>query len=431
MTRTSTLASAALVLVACGGGELAVESPLDGAVLTTTTDTNGALPGVQARVVVVSRGLATGAGVDLRVDGAVVATLPVPESERLVFEDVTLSGGERTIDAAASGAVAAPVSVRVIDTCFAVAFASPTAPSGTLALGADDDTDGEPCGATFETSFEITTDAADGSEARVLVDGAPRRTAAVFGGRARFEGVPFDRRGAESAVRAEVTDATTGQVCGAAFGAPVTIDCEGVSCAIVLPDPGARFLGPGDDVSEDPGFQIDVEVLTDAAADGQPVRLVIDGVESEALTATASGGQARWAGLTFTEGVHRLRAICQDGRGNVTYSSSAEWTIDVTPCELELTWPEDGETFPYFVDFEESTPERELFFEGRAGADCALLRAASCDSIEPLPFEAASPFWYRLLVFETEGTYSMCAEALDAAGNASSAMVTVEVLPAP
>ena len=163
---------------------LQITSPADGATITLGDDTNEAAAGLQIEVVGSAIGLAPGDEVSLRVDGSTAGTAFVGGDGSLTWTDVTLTSGSHVLQAVvALGSLESPeVTVNVNADCFAVSIVTPEPGGDSTTLGPADDTDGEMCGATFETTVLAATAAPDGSEARVFVNGTPRRTGRVAGG---------------------------------------------------------------------------------------------------------------------------------------------------------------------------------------------------------------------------------------------------------
>lgn len=406
---------------------ITLTAPADGTTLTLADDTNEALEGLQIEVTADIVGLGAGDELGLRVDGATASTAFVGTETTVRFTDVTLSSGSHTLQAfsVVGGVTSQEVTVTVNADCFAVNIVTPEPGGDVTTLGPADDTDGEMCEGTFETTVVASTGAPDGSEARVYVNGTPRRTARVMGGAVRFEGVAFDNRGpTPNTLRVEVSD-PDGLTCDTTFGTDILVDCDGVSCAITLPDSESPFLNESDDLYAADGFQTDFEVTTDADGAGQPVRLIIDGDSVGALTATPDGLVARFTEVELSEGVHRVRAQCVDEVGNVSFSGTAEWTVDVTPCGVAFVEPTEGQLFN--TDLDESTPEFDILSSGTAGADCVDLRVGACGGIDALPFGTASETWEQPLALATTAMQQVCVETRDEAGNVSREMVGIRI----
>lgn len=419
-------------LTACPGpddAELTIVEPMDGAELTLADDTNGSVDGVQISVRVQAVGVAVGDEIDVLVDGVTRAGSGiVPEDGNVIVENVTIPNGAHTLEAVtSSGSATSPaVTVTVTDSCFSVTFVTPV-PSGPVTFGPDDDTDGIECGDTFETTVIVSTSAPDGSSARVFVNGTPRITGTVAGGVARFEGVAFDNRGARSnELRVEVTDGS-GVACSSVFRDAIFVDCEGVSCAIISPDTGTGFLSANEDVSDAAGFQGDFEVQTDAEGSGQPIRLIIDGNETDALTADPDGVVATFGNVSLSEGVHRVQAVCLDTAGNEARSGVAEWTVDTNPCAVEILSPDDGTLFIDSDDLDPGMTGIQIEATGSAGSDCRDLRVGACSGIDGLAFDPAASSWTSTVTLGSTPMQQICAQSRDEAGNLNTSMIDVRV----
>lgn len=412
------------------GASLLIVEPADGAELNLASDTNPSIDGVQVQVTVQAVGVAVGSEVDILVDdGTIAATTTTPDDGNLVFEDVTVPAGTHTLRAITrvGDTRSEAITVTVSSDCFAVSFVTPMSAAGRVTLGPADDTDGEACGSAFETTVVVSTGAPDGSEARVFVNGTPRLTATVAEGVARFEGVGFDL-GADlaQALTVTVTD-SAGVACGAEFPVPIFIDCAGVRCSITSPDTTTGFLNQSNDVSDAPGFQGDFEVTTDEEGGGQPVRLIIDGNETDALSSMPDGTIATFGNVPLGEGVHRVVAECRDGSGNVSRSGAVEWTVDTIACDVGIGSPAAGTLFIDSDDLDTSTPGIDIDSSGTAGADCSGLRVDLCSAIEAMPFGTAETDWTRRVELGSSPTQTLCAQSQDPAGNINSTMIDLRV----
>lgn len=425
---------ATILGVGCGPGDqasLTILDPVDGAILTLATDTRPDLDGVQATVLVQAHRVAVGDTVSLAADDAVIGMATVPDSGELSFTDVTIpSGMHQLVAFTMAGDVRSPeITVTVNDGCATIDFVTPVAGGDRVTFGPADDTDGMACGESFETTVVISTDAGNGSEARVFVNGTPRRTGTVSGTMARFEGVPFDLGAAPNELAVEVVN-SEGVTCRQTFATPIYVDCAGVSCRITAPDTTSSFLNQSNDVSDAPGFQGDFEVTTDADGAGQAVQLIIDGNETDALSAmpTPSGtdGVASFGNVALSEGVHRIQAVCKDAAGNPT-RTSAEWTVDVTACDVAVTAPADGALFIDSDDVDSSLDGIQIAMNGTStGTACTSFRVGHCGSLGDFQSLSGSSFDGQVTL-STSAMQDLCAEVQDAAGNVGEGRVSVRV----
>ncbi len=423
---------AVLVLSACPGPSATLEilEPMDRAELTLATDVDPEMPGVQVRVVVQGVGVPVGGDIVLLLDGSlIVGSQIAPPDGMIIYEGVTIPSGRHDLEALTElGDVRSEsITLDVVDDCFAVSFVTPSSSPDPVTLGPSDDTDGVACGDTFETSVVVSTAAPDGSEARVFVNGTPRRTARVAGGAVRFDGVAFDFRGDDPNTLSVEVMSPEGITCGTEFSSPILVDCAGVSCAITSPAGDAAFLNQDDDVSAAAGFQGDFSVTTDAEGAAQAIRLIVDGNESGARSATPDGMVALFGNVSLSEGVHRVQAECRDGSGNVTRSGVSEWTIDTIACDVAMSVPTEGELFVPDDDLDTDLAGIQIDARGTMGGDCVGLRVAACSGIDALAFVDSGTVWTERVTLSTSATQELCAQAEDSAGNVGTAMVGIRV----
>ncbi|MCA9608410.1 MAG: VCBS repeat-containing protein [Myxococcales bacterium] len=407
------------------GGTLTITEPANGAALSLADDVDTATDGLQIAVRVTAENLSEGTAVDLMMDGAMASSSTIDASGFVVFESVTIAGGTHTLVAATreGGIRSNEVVVVVADACFSVSFVSPEVSGDAVRLTRADDTDGDPCGATFETTVVVATSAPNGAQAQLFVNSTPRASTTVTAGVARFEGVALDNRGATSAntMRVEITDAT-GLACGADFPTSIFVQCEGPSCAISLPDTGSSFLSSNDDTSAADGFQTDFEVTTDS---GVQARLIIDGDDAGAMTGTFSGATATFGNVTLSEALHRVVAECTDDVGNTTRSGVGEWTVDITACGVGIDNPTEGQAFVPADDIDAATMGVQIAVDGSAGSDCTGLRVGPCTAIDSVMYGTSSSTWSSQATLATSVMQELCAQTRDQAGNVSEARVGI------
>ncbi len=429
------LSAVAIWVGSCGPGNqatLTILEPMDGALLTLATDTRSDIAGVQTSFTVQAVGVAVGDRVDLILeDDSIVGTETVPDSGEILFADVTLPSGQHTIVAATrtTDIRSTPITVEVQDDCATIDFVTPAPVGSRVTFGPADDTDGEACAGSFETTVVIATDAGNGATARVFVNDVPRTTTTVTGTTARFEGVAFDIGSMPNRLRVEVTN-SDGVACQQTFGPEIYVDCEGVSCRITAPVTTGAFLNQSHDVSDADGFQGDFEVTTDADGAGQAVRLVIDGNETDALSAMptmmGTDGVASFGNVPLSEGVHRIQAICSDAAGNPT-RTSAEWTVDITPCGVAIATPTEGALFNDTDDLDSGTDGIQIDLDGDASGDaCTMVRTGHCNSLPDFGSFGGASFSSRVTL-GTAASQELCAQVQDEAGNVGEARVNIRV----
>lgn len=417
----------ALLLAGCPGPEgasLTITSPSSGSSLSAADDTDPGTEGLQIAVSVDTENVDSGTSVQLLVDDAVQGVEPVSEG-RVTFTGVSLSDGtHRIVAATVEGGIRSPeVVVAVSGSCFSITFVTPVPGGDAVRLSASDDTDGEPCGTTFETSVVVATSAPSGAQAQVFVNGTPRASTTVSAGVARFDGVALDNRGPSSpnTLRVAITSAD-GVSCGADFPTSILVQCAGPSCAITHPDTDSAFLGRADDSSAADGFQTDFEVTTDS---GVQARLIIDGDESSAMSASFGGTTAIFGNVALTETLHRVVAECVDDLGNRTRSGVAEWTVDVTECGVGVDNPTDGQVFVPDDDIDPSAMGVQVAVDGTAGSDCTGLRVGVCSGLDAAPFGSVEPVWSSQASLATAASQELCAQTVDRARNVSETRISV------
>lgn len=398
--------------------------------------------GVQVIFTLQSRGL-EGEEVSLYLEAATADTddpiaTAVPESDGTVTLTVTLPAGEHNLQARAKdgGVQSDACSLSVDDSCASISFVTPSPPTGAanLTLGPAADEDGEMCGETFETSVVVSTTAEDGQPARVFVNGTARGMVNVSGMLARFTGVALDNRGdVPNTLEVEVERAD-GVLCREPFPSNIFVDCEGVSCALTLPEPDPDhpgYLNQSYDVDDTEGFQTDFEVSTDAEAVGQNAQLVLDGDADGALerpvTMDGTGGAALFGSVPLTEGLHRVQGICVDSIGNRTRSGIAEWTVDITPCEATIDSIAGGaDPITDLDDLDDATDGIQVQMTGTvSGTDCSSVRVGRCSALEPA--DATGGSFDETITLGSSASQEVCVEVEDAAGNVATVMTTVNV----
>ena len=431
----------------CNGGDtgargLEIIAPPCGSTLSLADDEDPATEGLQLTVIARATRLDVGEDVSLYLDSSAsdedppVATASIDDASMAMFV-VTVPPGTHSLQARAreGGVVSPACPVSVSDSCAGISFVSPERDpaASRVTLGGTDDTDGMACGDTFETEVVVTTTAPDGTTAQIFVNGTPRGTTTVDAMIARFRDVVLDNRGdTPNTIEVEVDLGGTAS-CRSAYPVPVHVDCAGVSCAIAIPDTGSAYLNQSDDTSAAEGFQTDFEVATDMEALGQPVRLVIDSDEDgarEALPMEMGGVRAVFGNVPLTEGLHRVQAECRDDAGNLTRSGVAEWTVDITPCDVTISAPAADAVLSDALDEDGATEGIQTTVSGDAsGVGCEEVRVAPCSAIDSTTFGAlAGGSFSELATLSTSPMQELCAQVRDEAGNVGEARVPIRVL---
>jgi len=409
--------------------------PVDGASLSLADDADMITAGVQYDVRLSGSGISSGTAVSLLLDpsamgvgGTMLASSAVAADGTVTIRATLPNGDHRLVARTAGNIQSNVVTYTLRDSCGTITFLRPM-PSGTaggpITLGPTDDTDGMACGATFQTTVEVSTDIGDGAMARLTVNGTPRGMATVAGTLARFTGVALDNRGTTpNTIGVEIT--RTGVTCRQDFPGQILVDCEGASCAINFPTSTSMYLNSGDDMNMGTaGFQSDFTVMTDASGLGQAVDFIIDGDSLGAMSmipaASGMGGLATFGNVSLTEGTHNFRARCRDSAGNETLSSIVTWTVDTIPCEVAVTDPAADQLIVPTDDVDAATTGTQIDVTASViGADCDESRIALCTGIMAAPF---APFTGATITDQvtlaSSAMQDLCAEVRDTAGNVS------------
>jgi hypothetical protein len=254
-------------------------------------------------------------------------------------------GGSNDGDADGSGNDAVPDAPAV---CYAVSFIRPV----DLAMfSAADDKNGDNCADGFQQDVQIATDAPNGTDVSLFVDGASRATVKAVGGKATFVGVTLPTSGE---VGLDIGFPT--RVQGSCAGIRVTVDCRVPVCVIGRPiiSPahpalnGVSVVQGGDRVSATGApYEVGFEVATNIG-NNQIVALDIADVASASTAFTvivrASGGKAIFLGVPLpSETTYAIQARCVDGNGVVGRSVKGMYPVDTTPPQLTISKPASGD----------------------------------------------------------------------------------------
>lgn len=338
----STSAQVAVTLVGGGCPSLQFVRPTASARINGSDDADGnAANGFQYDVRLTSDA-ATGTTVALFVAGEAVGTATVADGE-VEFPAVTLlatmpaagAAVNVTLRAQTGAECAATITVQVLGpavACATFAFVDPT--DGEV-FGLADDENGDPTDG-FQKTVSISTDAPVGTAVELLVNGGAVASTTVTSTVLRFAAVDLPDGSLVLRIQYE-EDAACGEEIG------VTVETGAPSCDIVAPL--GDYLNAADDVdTATPGLQTDFDVASDAEA-GQPVRLIIDGVETGAPTSSIAAGHALFREVGLSEGAHTVRARCENAVGNVGFSASFSYMVDTVVPTCAITSPADGAWF--------------------------------------------------------------------------------------
>ena len=416
-----------------------IVSPENGATLTNADDEDAKKKGVQISVAVDGYALESDEQIGLRVDGDEVGSVDPDASGHAVFEGVTLSSGKHILVATAGindvELESGEVRVEVQEECVALTFNSPEVPNDgdSLTLGGDDcpsDT-----GDAFTTRVEVSTDAGDGRKAQLIVNGRSVASAVIDGAIATFDDVVLSNRHDTPNTLAITVENSEGVTCRKDFPAEIFVDCAGVSCAITGPaatpyvdDKGELTLFLNRSLLVDGNRGFDVMVESDKEVAGQPITLVIDGRDRDALDVEAAKSgdisTATFSAVPLSEGSHSIEAFCSDDHGNVTSSGELTWVVDTSACGVDIVDPTKDSVFVPDSDEDEDTDGVQVGVSSNVtGKDCSARRAAVCvpkSGIKGAKFAAyngKSPLLTAVTLDADKSEQALCVEVEDRAGN--------------
>ncbi|MCG8555171.1 MAG: FG-GAP and VCBS repeat-containing protein [Proteobacteria bacterium] len=437
-----------------GAGMLTIVSPAPNQMFTPADDISPDQPGFQTLVAVTSTNLTRQARIVLHVDAGdpVLARLlegvGAPDDAGNAMIMVTLPAG--THELSAETFLGSVRSAGVVYTapdlgggppigpggCPTALFVTPLPPAmgaTQRTLGPGSDTVGEGCGMTFATTVALATNALDGVEGQLFVNGTPGPVVAAAGGALVFDDVELGNRGTFPNLL-EVRFNLAGVVCDALrYPGDLLVDCEGASCELTAPRTDTGFLNLEDDVSSMPGFQTDFQVTTDSSAANQPVRLIVDGNFNTPpmMNPVVNGPQAiaTFGGVSLEDGGHTVFAECRDDAGNLTRSAAGRWVVDTVPCTLGIDSPAAGTSFIETDDVNSMQAGLQVELEGTLMGDgCTGVRAAECTGIEGVPFQThdGSRSVSANVTLSSNRMQSLCLEVRDVARNVAQERVAVE-----
>lgn len=257
--------------------------------------------------------------------------------------------------------------------CPHIEFISPEADA---VLGPAQDVDNS-CDNGFQTDVRVATDAPEGTQLELLVNGVRRATATVAGPTVTFRGVELDTRGT---ARFQVRPMGASMACGPSHS--VTVNCNTPTCSITTPT--ETTLNLSHNVSSEPGrFAARFVVSTDIE-DGQPVTLNVSTYGE--LRAVANGGQAEFPSVPLRpDGTHSVRARCVNRAGTVGLSAETTYTVDSVPPSLTIVSPMPGSVIRF------SDPDVDPMAEGKQFRVCARSDAAGQELVGNIEMSAPGP----------------------------------------
>jgi FG-GAP repeat len=420
---------------------LVIDSPRDGAGIAFGDDLDQDKDGVQINVTVKAYAIDATDDISLSVDGAVVGDPEMQDEEgEVIFRGVTLDSGSHKLKAMAGEVESSENTVSVNEACATISFVEPAPPEEgeRLTVGGGDDCPG--ASEDFVIDVTISTDAGDGRDVQLTVNGLPGPTTKVDGALARFTGVVLNRLNSANELSVTVQGAGDVTCAPEPFPAEIYVDCEGADCTLAGPVPYS-----GKDASNKPtlylnksmqsGSGFDIRVESDPSVLGEKIQLIVDGRDGKnALNADpgAVGNKvaAVFEDVRLAEGEHVIEARCTDNQGNVRESGEAKWFVDTEDCPLAIERPADDTLFIPGDDADTDADGIQIEMTySIEGDDCVGQRAATCDpedGIEGDAFDAfdGSPVT-RDVTLENVDEQQLCAESTDRARNISRDSVTV------
>lgn len=420
---------------------LVIESPIDGEGIAFGDDLDQDQPGVQINVTAKAYAIDATDDISLSVDDEVVGDPQMQDEEgEVIFRGVTLESGTHRLKAIAGDLESSEHTVSVNENCATISFVEPAPPEEEerLTLGGGDDCPG--ASEDFVIDVTISTDAGDGRDVQLTVNGLPGPTTKVSGALARFTGVVLNRRNSANELSVTVQGAGDVTCAPKPFPAEIWVDCEGADCAIASPVPYS-----GKDASDRPvlylngsmqnGSGFDIQVESDPSVLGEKIQLIVDGRDGKnALNAdpgpVGNTVAAVFEGVRLSEGEHVIEARCTDNQGNMRESGEVKWFVDTVDCPLEIQRPTDDTLFIPGDDIDLGADGIQIEMEySIEGNDCVGHRVGNCDpeqGIEGDEFDEfeGSPVT-RDVTLENVNQQTLCAESTDRAHNISRDSVSV------
>lgn len=444
-----------VIATGCVGKRIVVVDPDDGLVsLGVTDDLDAQAAGLQYDVVVDTVDMPIGERITVFVgtdestvtsDGFPYEGAVQPNGRATVR--ATLPDGEVFLVACAGEGCAhrSPTRRVTVDgssgRCPLVQFLAPAGyGSGSLVLDGASDTatsDGA-CGPEFATKVRARAQVADGTLARLFVDGLPVAQAYVQDAIVDFGDVTLGVRGTDTSTLAISLEDQPAS-CVLDHPRPISVGCSGDSCRLVPPTAGLYLNGSLDAVPTSPTLELDVRATSTLGALGDTFTLLVDGSPaSTALGVSASGGvRGDFLGAPIPSGDTEttLQAVCPSGATTIR-SARARYAVDTVPCTVELLAPTDGKVFLTAEDLDGNTANGMQVDASirTVGADCVGYRVAVCSALTATPMtdfagDASGVVLATIATLGTSGTQELCAQAVDFAGNVSTDTITVGVAP--
>jgi hypothetical protein len=414
---------------------LVIDAPTEGAAIGTADDKDPNTNGIQIVATATAYAVEPSQDVSLFVDNTQVGKPVHADAKgKIVFTGVTLASGSHALQVIAGAVESNIVHVSVNEGCANVDFVSPAPPSegNTLNLGG---ANACPAGdADFAVDVVVSTDAGDGRNVDLKVNGTTMQSTTVKGSLAKFSGIVLNRRTSANTLSVIVQGAQGVTCKEVPFPADIYVNCQGSDCSIGSPDPKSGVDSVGQHVlylnksllADNGGF--DVRVDSDKGVLGKPLRLIIDRDDRDALSSDPkevdSKVSALFSAVKLTEGAHTIEARCEDNFGNVRYSGEATWIVDTKPCSVHVTAPPADAVLVPADDADSNTDGVQIAVKSTvSGNDCSDTRAAMCkpadgiaNSVAFAAYDGNSSLTSNVTVTDG-GDQTLCVEVRDRADN--------------
>lgn len=423
---------------------IVIATPRDRALLGKADDKDDAADGIQIEVDFTTFALKLNDEVRLLVDGRQVDAIDELETDddgngKGEFHAITLSDGDHTLQAVSGNVESDTSEVTVNSNCATATFVMPAPPTGdadVLLLPGGDKcpASGEP----YKQRFRVATDVGDGRDMELYVNGQLFDTQTVKDSVVEFADVELEKFSENNTVFVRPQSAQGSKCPDISYPVPIKLDCTGVDCAVTAPQSVAGRDASGATVQYVNGTQASSNgfaftVSTDSASVGTPVKLVVDGNESDAPTAQPSGSGAsvvaKFSGVKLSDGQHTVQAICQHGSsGTSGRSRKYTWTVDTKACGVSITEPSANAVLVSSQDTVSNLNGVQIALASNVtGDDCTRTRSAPCGAIGNGSFEdfdGKSPLSSTLTLGDGD-KQTLCVEVEDRAGNVGRGTVDV------
>jgi len=402
--------------------EIDLTAPVAPVVTGVTDDTGTAGDGITSDQTLIISGTAeAGAIVDVLVDGGSAGTTTADGSGNWTFDytGTTLPEGSYVLTATATDGAG---NTSAGSASFALVI-DQTAPAAPTVTGVADDTGTAGDGITSDQTLLISGTAEPGSIVDVLVDGISAGTTTADGsGNWTFDNTGTTLPAGSYALTATATD-----------GAGNT-SADSASFALVIDQtaPAAPTVAgiTNDTGTAGDGITSDQTLIISGTSEAEAiVDVLVDGGSVGTTTADGSGNWTfDYTGTALNQGSYVLTATATDNAGN-TSAASAGFAL-----EIDLTAPNapavTGVTDDTGTPGDGVTNDQTLFIDGTSEADASVELFINSVSVGTTTADGSGNWTYDYTGTSLgAGTYTLSAQATDAAGLASpvSAGFTLEI----